>query len=130
MLAGTGGVPSHEVLDEHQDVVSPLSQRRHLDGEHVEAIKEVLAKASIGHSGGQVTVGRRDHSNVDFDRLCSPDSLELSLLQDSQERDLCVGRKFTHFIEKDRAAMSLFEAAEPPLRRSGEGAFLVAKQLR
>ena len=59
-----------------------------------------------------------------------PDSLKLSLLQDSQERDLRVGRKFTYFIQEDRAAISLFKAAEPPLCGSCEGSFLVTKQLR
>ena len=130
VLARPLGVASHEVLDEHQDVLSPVSERWHLDGKHVESIEEVLAKASIGHSGVQVTVGRRDDSNVDSDRLCSPDSLKLSLLQDSQERDLRVGRKFTYFIQEDRAAISLFKAAEPPLCSSSEGSFLVTKQLR
>ncbi len=89
-----------------------------------------MAKASIGHRGCQITIGRRDDSNVDSDRLCSTDSLKLSLLQDSQERDLGVGRKFTYFIQKDRAAISLFKAAEPPLCGSGKGSFLVTEQLR
>ena len=88
-----------------------------------------MAEDSIGHSGCQVTVGRRDNSNIDSNRLCSSDSLELSLLQNSQERDLCVGWKFTDLIKEDRAAVRLFESAKAPLRRPSKSSFLVAKQL-
>ena len=106
----------------------PFSERRHLNRKHIEAIKEVFAEAPIGDSRFQVAIRSRDDTHVDMDRLHSADSLKFSLLQDSQERDLCVGWKFTDLIQEDRPAIGQFKTAKPSLRRSGEGAFFVAKQ--
>src|SRR5579863_6156197 len=125
VLARASAVAPDEVLDEQQDILSPVPERRHLNRKHVESIKEISAKASIGHGGCQVTVGRRDHSNVDLDRLRSSDSLKFSFLQYSQERDLRVGWKFTYFIQEHCAAIGLLEAAESSLRSSREGSLLV-----
>jgi hypothetical protein len=102
--------------------------RRHFDGKYVEAVKEVLAKASTGHSGCQFAVRRRDDSNVDSNRLCSADSLELPLLQDSQESDLGVGRKFSNFIKKDRASFGQLKTPQTPLSCPRKSAFLVAEK--
>ena len=102
-LSRPGGVALHEVLDEGQEVVCPFPERWHVDGKDIEAIEQVLAETSIGHGGGQITVGRRDDSNVDADRLRTSDPLELALLQHSQERQLQVEREFTHFIQEDDA---------------------------
>jgi hypothetical protein len=55
-------------------------------------------------------------------------SLELAFLQDPQKRGLSLGQQFDDFIEKDRAAISQFEAPEPSLRRAGKGPPLVAEQ--
>ena len=99
-------------------------------GKYVEPIKEILAKASTGHGGYQISIGRSDDSHINSDRLCSSDSLKFSLLQDPQESDLGIRRKFTHLIQKDRAPIGLFKTAEPPLCSSCKGPFLVTEQLR
>ena len=70
----------HEIFDQHQDVVLPLSQRGHLDGKHIQPIKQVLAKGSFGNGCFQITIGGSDDANVDVDRLPSPDSLKFPFL--------------------------------------------------
>jgi hypothetical protein len=74
----------HEIIDQHEDVVLPYSERWHLDGKNVEPIKEVLAEGSIGYGCLKITIRGRDDANVDMDRLSSPDPLELPFLQHSQ----------------------------------------------
>ena len=62
---------------------------------------------------------------------CAPaDALELALLQDAQQRDLRLHRQLADLVEEDGPAVGELEAAEAPLRRAGERAFLVAEELR
>jgi hypothetical protein len=73
-----------EIFDEHEDVVLPFSERWHVDREHVEPIKKVLAETPIGYGRLQITIRGSDDANVDADRLSSPDPLELPFLQYSE----------------------------------------------
>src|SRR5262249_36948718 len=58
------------------------------------------------------------------------DALELLLLQHAQQRDLRLGGQLAHLVEEERPARRDLEAALTPLQRAGEGAALVAEQLR
>jgi len=46
-----------------------------------------------------------------MNRLVSTNTLELPLLQDAQQRNLCFRRKLTNLIEEDGASIRKFEAA-------------------
>ena len=127
-LARPGGVAVHEVFDEHQDVVLAFSKGRHLDGEHVEPIEQVLSEASIRHRGAEITIGRGDDTHVNADRLRASDPLKFPFLQDSQQRDLSLRQQLAHFVQEDRAAISQFETPKPPLGGARERASLMAEQ--
>src|SRR6266403_1471473 len=58
------------------------------------------------------------------------DSFELPLLEYSQQRNLGLCGKIAHRVKKNRTGMCQLKAALAALHRAGEGAFLVAKQLR
>src|SRR5882762_5908779 len=73
-------------------------------------------------------MGRRDHPHVGADRLVAADPLELTLLQDPQERDLRLGWEIADFIEKNRAAFGEFEPPQALVYRSRERSPLVAEQ--
>ncbi len=59
----------------------------------------------------------------------SAHALDLAFLQHAQQLGLHHRRHVADFIQKQRAAMGLFEFADVPRRRAGEGSFLVAEQL-
>src|SRR6185295_9240983 len=62
--------------------------------------------------------------------LCrSPDSAQCSVLQDPEKLGLNCRTHFGDLIQKHRALMGHFETADPPIERTGEGAFLVSKDL-
>ena len=61
--------------------------------------------------------------------MAASDSLELSLLQNAQQGNLSLHRKFADFIQEDGAALSKLEPAEAPLQGTGESSFLVTEQL-
>src|SRR5262245_13456510 len=123
-----GGVALHEVLNESQDVVCTGPKRWHFDGKDIESIEQVLAETPAGHGGTQITVGGRDDSYIDADRLRASDPLEFALLQHSEEHHLRVEGKFTHFIQEDGPTVGHLEPAESPLQGTGESAFLVTEQ--
>src|SRR5688572_13945232 len=70
-------VAGEEVLGEQGDVVPPLAQRRHVHGDHVEAVEEVLAELALPDGLLEILVGRGDEADVDAPRLHVADGLEL-----------------------------------------------------
>ncbi len=59
-----------------------------------------------------------------------PHSFKLTLLENSQQRNLSFRGKLADFIEKVRAAVRQFKAPLAPQHGAGEGSFLVPKQFR
>ena len=107
-----------------------LSQRRHLQGEHVQPIEQVLAERPAPRGCAQITIRGGDDAHVDLNGLPAPNALKLPLLQHPQQRGLRVGQELADFVQKDRSAVGQLEAAGSPLRGSRERALLVTEQLR
>src|SRR4029077_12558264 len=80
------------------------------------------------HSGFQVPVSRRYYADVDGNRLITPDPLQLSFLEYSQEGKLCLGRKLADLVKENRPAIGGFEASCASLKRPGKGTFFVAEK--
>ena len=97
---------------------------------HVQAIEEIAAERARLDRRLQVAVRGGDHAHVDANRCAPADTLELTLLQDAEQRDLGLHRQLADFVEEDGPAVRQLEATEAPLRRTGERPFLVAEELR
>ena len=78
----------------------------------------------------QVAVGRGDQPHVDAERPRAAEALELVLLQHAQDLGLRVRAHVADFVEEQRAAVGLLEAADALLVGAGERALFVAEQLR
>ena len=114
---------------QQRDVLLALAQGRHLDGEDVEPVIEVLPEAALLRVLLQVAVGGGDDADIDGARLLLADALILLLLQDAQELALEREGDLADLIEEERAAVGGFEAAGAVFDRAGEGAFDVAEEL-
>src|SRR5262245_44767089 len=121
---------AHEVLDECRNVLAPLAERRHVDGHDVEPVVEVLTERALAHRAPEIHVRRRQDPHVDRHRADPAEPLDLALLQDAQELRLQVEAQGADLVEEQRAAVGELEAAELLGVRAGEGALLVAEQLR
>ncbi len=71
-----------------------------------------------------------DHAHVDVDRGLAADPVELALRQHAQQPGLQRHRHVADLVEEQRAAVGLLEAPAPERIRAGEGAALVAEELR
>src|SRR5262245_42650951 len=119
-----------KVLDQRGDIFPPLAERRNLEREHVQAVKEIFSQGTTSDRTLQVAVGRGNHPHVRANRLRSADTLEFPLLQNAQEGNLRFRRQLTDFIQEDRASLCKLKPAQALLQGSGKGSFLVTEQLR
>src|SRR5262249_33245097 len=74
-----------EDASEHGDIVAASAKRWQLDACDGEAVKQVVAEAPGGDLGIEVSTRRRDHPNVDGDRVVASDPADLPPFEDSKE---------------------------------------------
>src|SRR3546814_10753953 len=86
-------------------------------------------ETAIGHPQLEVLVGGGDHAHVDPDQLAPAHAEELVLGQHPQQPGLQRQRHVADFVEEQRAAVGLLEAADMAFGCAGERAGLVAEQL-
>src|SRR6266403_5419531 len=118
-----------EVTGECLDVVRSLPKGRYRDREDVQAIVEIVTKTLRSNHFAQSTVRRGDDAYVDLERVCSADTLELVLLQHTEELRLQLEGDLADLVEEQRAAVRELEASDPLCDRAGECAALVTEQL-
>src|SRR6185503_19793021 len=119
-----------EVIDQERHVLETISQRRQLERNHVEPVKQIRAEVSLLDLDVQTFVRRGDQTDVNSDRVSTSNGLEALLFQPSQHLRLNLRTHVADFVEKDRRTVGQFELAFLCGRRTGECAFHVAKQLR
>src|ERR1700684_990276 len=105
LLARLSRIPIDEIFDQKRNVRSAFSKRRRLHREDIQPIEQIAAKGSSGNRGLQVSVGGRDHSDVGPNSTIAANALKLTLLQNTQKRDLSFRWQFTDFVEKKRPAI-------------------------
>ena len=91
-------------------------------------MKKVLAETTLLDPHFQVLVGRRDHADVGLDRVVAADPIEMPVAQHAQQSRLEVERHVADFVEEERAALGLLEAAAAHGLRAGKCAALMAKE--
>src|ERR1051326_6120480 len=119
-----------EEMGEERDILEALAQRRHLDGEDVEAVVEVLAHLPVLNGLLRIAVRRGDDARIDVDLLVAADAPELALLEHAQELDLQLDRHLRDLVEEHRPALGQLEVALAALDGVRERALLMAEDLR
>src|SRR4029077_16494858 len=92
-----------EILDEERNIAPSISERRHFDGEDIQAVEEVLTERTVRNRGLEIAVCRGDDANIGPNRLRPADAFEHALLQNAQQRNLRLRRQLSDLIEEDRA---------------------------
>src|SRR5262249_33603578 len=91
---GFGCVIAHElpveVRDQQWDVLRALAKRRNSNLHDVQAVVQVRTKSSAVDLLSQITVRRRQHPNLQGDRMGASQSLDGALLESPQQLGLHV----------------------------------------
>ena len=90
---------------------------------------QILAELAFADQFFQIAMRGHDHAHVHLDRPVAADALHFLLLQHAQQLGLHERGHVADLVQKQRAAVRLFELAEVPRGGAGERAFFVAEQL-
>ena len=120
---------AREVLDEQQDVLAALAQRRQAQHDDREPVVEVEAEPAVVDLGAEVAVGRGDHARVELELGRAADAAKPPALEHAEQRGLIGGRQLADLVEEHRAAVRALERADVRAIGAGERAALVAEQL-
>ncbi len=118
-----------EVQRQRFDVLRALAQRRQLDDDGIEAVKQILAESPALDLGVQVGVGRRQDTRVDVTEPRRADALHLASLQHAQQLGLQPHRHVRDLVEEERAFVGQLEASDAIEACISECALHVAEQL-
>ncbi|MPM56711.1 hypothetical protein SDC9_103525 [bioreactor metagenome] len=97
-----------------QDVLPPLPQGRHGDGNHVEPVIKILPEGSRVRHFGQVSIGGGDKAHVDALGLDAPHPGDLFGFQHPQQLHLNGQGNLPDFVEKDRPAVGGLQQTDFP----------------
>src|SRR5262249_2005588 len=121
--------PREQPLGQVRQVIAPLAKRRQRNRDDLQAIEQIGAKPLLLDERLQILVCRRDQSHVGRESFAAAQAVEPLLLQYPQHFGLQRQRHVTDFVQKQRAAVTLFELADSLPIGPGERAFFVAEEL-
>ena len=101
----------------HGNIGTALAKGRQRNGDYVEAEIEILAESSFLVLGIEIAIGGGHDAHIHFDFLIAAYRTNFFFLEKTQEFGLHFERKFTDFIEKNRAGIGGLQA-DPALERS------------
>jgi len=121
--------PVQHEIDERDDVLAPLAQRRQLDPDDVQSIVEVGPELTVAQERFERLIGGGNHpcAKRHFDRRA--ERAHASILQRVQELCLRIERQLTHLVEEQRAVRGGDERPRPVLPRVRERPSPDAEQL-
>src|SRR5207245_1334508 len=117
-----------KIVDQIQNVLTPLAQGGYAKHHDAEPIVEVFAKMPFFNSLLEVAVGGSDNPDIHPNILLAPDALKAAFLQNPHQFDLGAQRHIPDFIEKDRAVVGLLETSDAACLGACEGAAFVSEQ--
>jgi len=94
---------------EQGDVLEPLTERREVDDDLVQAVEKILPELPRPDHLGQIPVGRGQDPDVDVGTLVGPEGAELTVLDDAEKLGLDGHRDLGDLVEEDRPAVGLIE---------------------
>jgi hypothetical protein len=84
--------------DQQRNILQSVAERRDVDGDNVEPVVEIIAKATTADLFFEVAVRGGDDARVNVSRFGASDPSKFSVLQDSEQLGLDPQRKFSDFV--------------------------------
>ncbi len=117
------------MLSQRSNVFAAIPQRRHLNGEHREAVVQILAESSCFGFDRQVPVGGGYQSDVHRPRAAFSHALKLPFLNHPKKLGLQLQRDLADLVQEDCAAVREFKPAHAVLNGSGKRTSDVTEEL-
>ena len=118
-----------EVVEQQGNVLAALAQRRNTQAGDIQAVVKVFAKTPGLDLVEQVRLDRTDDPQIDPDALVRAQALQGFLLQHAQQFDLLGQGQAFHLVEKQGAAIGVFDAPDTLALSAGKGPAFMAEQL-
>ena len=87
-----------QLTQKKERILLPVSQRREVQLQHIQPVKQILAKPAVSHFLFQVFVGGRDNAHINRNDGITSETHNLALLQNTQQTALEVWRHISDFI--------------------------------
>src|ERR1041385_2423711 len=117
-----------EIVHQDRHIFQPFTQRRHVNGNNVDAVIKVFAKIAGCDFLRKVTVGSENKPYFDTFLFLPANARETAVLQQLEELSLDSWIELADLIQKKRATISHFYAARLGNTGTRKRAFLIAKQ--
>jgi hypothetical protein len=114
---------------ERRQIPRAVAERRHDDGDAVDAVEEVFAKLLFPDEHGGPMVRGREHADVRLAQRARAEPLELSVFDRAQNLALSLPAQVGDFVQEQGAAVGQLELALDLRLCAGERAAFVTKQL-
>ena len=99
-------------VDEQGNIFFAFAKGGEGDLDHIQTIKQIIAKLPFSNHLFQILIGRRHKSHIHFDGAIPPHPLEGAILpQNPEHLDLEICVDFPDLVQKERTAVALLEAA-------------------
>ena len=129
LVDGLYAGPEERFRQQH-DVLLPFPQGRDIDGQHAQAVEQILPERAVAHALLQALVGRGDDADVDRPGELAADTAHFLVLDDAQQVDLGLQRHVADLVQEDGPPFRQFELARLALLlRAGERPGVIAEQL-
>jgi putative ABC transport system ATP-binding protein len=115
-------------IHQQRDVLPPLAQGRHMQGQHAQAVIQVGPECPVAHHGGKIPMRGREDADIHLAGLVLAQPLDFPFLQHAQQFHLDIQRHLADLVQQQGAAMGGLEAPLARRRRAGEGAAGMAEQ--
>src|SRR5580704_3512965 len=127
-LAIALGVTAQEISSQRWNVLTAIAERGNLNLDCVQTEEKILPEASGRDFLIEVGIGGGDDPHIHAAGLGRSDAFHLTAFEHAEQLGLLRNWDIGNFIEKQRSAVSQFEAADAVGLGVGEGAFLVTEQ--
>src|SRR5512133_91478 len=97
--------------NQRSDILDPFPQRGHMEWVHREPVIEIRAEAPASHFLGEITIGGGEDTNIDAVYGIAAHSLNLALLDRSQQFWLHRERELADFVQKKATPIRLLKFA-------------------
>ena len=116
------------MVNQRNDILPALPQRRNVEGNQVEPVIQIPAERPLLHHLFKVAVRSGDDTHIDGNGARIAHTLDDLAIQYPEELYLRRQRQLADFVEKEGSPVGTLEIAAPPGLRPGERPFFIAEK--